>query len=290
MFSNSSNKIMVTGIGGPAGYATAKYLSQKGYSVIGTDMREIDTDLDVDSIYIVPAANDPQFISALIMIIRELKIGLLIPTVSEELPIVAKEKSSFIDQGCNVVIASYEAVIIANDKLTTVNELSLKKIPVPKTLNGEISHEEIIDLLGLPVLSKPRISRGGRDVSIYGSADDLAEVWGRGIIFQEFVSGLEYDVNIYIDRQGIVRASKPLLKTRLKQGMVGNALSVKEVENEEIALLAQQACLAIGLIGPASVDIRLDDNKHPRILEINARLGANNIMTPEVIEALLVDW
>ncbi len=286
---NSTSRIVVTGVGGPAGRASATYLRKKGYTVIGTDMRPVDT--PVDLFHTVPPASSPDFLMALHGIVHEHKASLLIPTVQEELPIIAKDSSIISSIGCMAMVASYPAVVIANDKLLTAQHLALHNVEVPGTLDGDTQHKgEVIEKLGLPLIAKPRVSRGGRGVSLYNTPEDLSLENRKGIIYQQFMPGQEFDANLYIDRHGAVRSCVVLAKTQLKEGIVGNALSVERVSRQDVADLAIRTCKTVGLTGPVDMDIRIDAAGIPKLLEINARIGANMLFAEEVMENLLADW
>ena len=112
------NNILITGVGGPAGRSAATYLQRNGFSVIGSDMRAVD--LPVRKFYKIPAANDTSFSSVLLDILMKENISLLIPTVSEELPIIAKLRRFIEESGCEVSISPVHAVDIANDKLKLI--------------------------------------------------------------------------------------------------------------------------------------------------------------------------
>jgi carbamoyl-phosphate synthase large subunit len=285
---SSLPSILVTGVGGPAGKSAVSYLANKDCCVIGTDMRSVDS--SVTHFIEVPAAGDVSFIPTILKIIREFEITLLIPTVSEELPVIARAKTSFTALGCQVMIAPHHAVDIANDKLKTAQFMERHGIAVPFTLTEETPHTAVIETLGLPVIAKPRVSRGGRGVVLHASAKQLAEERRNGIIYQEFMSGEEYDVNLFVNHKGKLQSCVVLLKTCLREGLVGNALAVKRVQRDDIAELCSQAVKVLGLIGPADIDVRIDASGTPRLLEINARLGANSLSAPEVLDDLWSDW
>ncbi len=78
-----------------------------------------------------------------------------------------------------------------------------------------------------------------------------------------------------------------LEKTELKEGMVGNARSVRRVEMDQVAQVAIAAARAVGLVGPQDVDIRLRSDGLPVVLEINARFGANIRFAQEILDATL---
>lgn len=285
---SNRNPILVTGIGGPAGKCATSYLVQKGCTVIGTDMRAVSS--NVAHFFEVPAADDASFIPAILKIVDDFDVSLLIPTVSEELPVFARDKAAFASRGCHVMIAPYLAVHIANDKLKTARLLDQFGIAVPRTLPGNTPHATVIETLGLPVIAKPRISRGGRGVALYTSPEALAKEQRANIVYQEFMSGEEYDVNLYANHKGELQSCVVLHKTSLKEGIVGNALAVERVQREDIVQLCRQAVKALGFIGPADIDVRLDATGTPRLLEINARLGANALSASEVLDDLMSDW
>ncbi len=275
--------ILVTGVGGPAGQSLARQLIERGYRVAGTDMRSID--LPGVMVYRVPAASDPAFVATLRAVTMESGAALVIPTVSEELPILAREK----DWPAPMALAPCEGVMLANDKWLTWQRLAECGIAVPRAmLPAHIqSAEHVAQTIGWPCLAKPRVGRGGRNVLLYQETDfDALRALDGHVILQEFIPGAEYAPNVYIRRSGpdIV---VPLRKTALKQGVVGNAVSVVHEDAPDVAALACAAARALGLFGALDIDIRRRDDGTPVVLEINARFGANSAYAPEVLSALL---
>ena len=129
-------------------------------------------------------------------------------------------------------------------------------------------------------------------ITIYNNLEELRNEDRQDIIFQEFASGDEYDVNLCIDSRKPYKilASQVLKKTSLKNGNVGNAQTVKRVDEPEVKKLAEQAAQSLGLTGPLDIDIRKKANGQPVLLEINARLGANCLTAPEVLDAVVWMW
>ena len=142
-------------------------------------------------------------------------------------------------------------------------------------------------LVGWPCISKPRIGRGGREVTVRNK-DSFNEIvaLGDSYILQEFAPGTDYAPNVFIDPAGqnLVVA---LEKTELKEGIVGNARAVRRVEAKDVESAALAAACAVGLSGPLDIDIRRRADGVPVILEINARFGANIRFAPEILEAAL---
>lgn len=282
------DRILITGIGGPAGKSAVSYFREKGLSITGTDVREVD--VRVDTFYIMPFATDPSFDEALLGIIKKERPKLFIPTVTEELVKVAKLKQEIEKLGCALYISPPGAVEIANDKLRTALFMKDKGIPVPLTFDGESPRELILRELGLPLLAKPSFGRGGRGVVVHRETDAVYRDDREGIIFQEFIPGEEFDINLFVDKGGEVLASVALRKTLFKDGIVGNALGVERVIKEDIVGLCKSAAMLLGMEGPLDFDIRLREDGTPALLEINARLGGNVLSAVEVLDCLLNSW
>ncbi len=281
-------RILVTGIGGPAGRNVTGLLLARGHQVVGTDMREVL--LPGIVFYQVPAANDPAFLQTLSNLAAQESVDLVIPTVTEELPIVARgwgQQSSI-----PVMLGSYQAVFTANDKYLTAECLSGQRVTVPRyCLPSQVrSAAEIAERIGWPCLSKPRVGRGGREVTVWQQEDwpAVAALDDRYIL-QEFMPGTDYAPNLFVGRNGHFTVVV-LEKTKLKGNLVGNALEVARVDAADVADLALAAARAVGLVGPMDIDIRRGADGRPAVLEINARFGANIAMAPEILDAALADW
>ena len=280
--------ILITGVGGPAGICASNYFVKQGLNVFGADMRSVDT--SAKRFFRIPAASEASYFPTLLQIVQDSGISLLIPTVSEELPIIARERDAFAAFGCHVMIAPFLAVDIANDKLKTAQFLERNDFAVPRFLPGNTPHAAVIETLGFPLIAKPRVSRGGRGVVLYTSPEELAHEHRKDIVYQEFMSGDEYDVNLFVNFEGELQSCVVLRKTSLKEGVIGNALAVERAHREDIAQMCARIAKTLGLTGPTDIDIRLDGAGVPRLLEINARLGANALSANEVMDDLLADW
>ena len=278
--------ILVTGVGGPAGSAVATLLAERGHTVIGADLTPPLTHGACTAIEAVPAAADLALVPALRDLVARHQIDLMIPTVQDELPAVAAAQHLI---GCPVVISEAGAVAIAHDKYLTALALASAGVPVPATLAvGDLAAPHAVaDLVGVPFVIKPRVSRGGRGVVVVDTPEE-AVTFPTGSIAQAFAPGTEYAAQLYIGTDGTDVVL--LEKTELKQGRVGNAAQVVRRERGEVRDVedaARSAAAALGLTGPADMDIRRLADGTPVVLEVNARFGANCARVPELMDALL---
>jgi carbamoyl-phosphate synthase large subunit len=280
--------ILITGVGGPAGRAGAAFFAARGYRVVGTDLREVASPASV--LRAVPAALDPAFVPALLAIAIAEKASLVVPTVTEELPIVARMRAALRERGVALCVSDPPGIDVANDKLRTAQELGRAGLAVPVTFASSTPPAGLSAALGFPLLSKPRFGRGGRGVLVHRNAQDLLRAGPGEVVWQEFLPGEEYDLNLFAERDGSVPTVVVLRKTGLKEGLVGNALGTERVERPDLAELGARAARALRLEGPLDMDIRLSAGGRPAILEVNARLGANVPSAPEVLETLEQAW
>ncbi|MGO1459988.1 MAG: ATP-grasp domain-containing protein [Flaviflexus sp.] len=271
-------KVILTGAGGPAGRALYPQLIAKGVRVTRVDM--------VPGIGVgqVPAARDLLFLKVISQIIASEGIDAIIPTVQEELPVFARAILPI-----PVLVSSPDAVDTADDKWLTYHVLNRAGVATPISSTPESINTEILEIMGERVISKPRMGRGGRGVTVHENPHpwELAEL-PEGTIIQEFAGGVEYAPNVFIspNRTECV----VLQKTELAHGIHGNAVSTEVVDDQEIADLAIKAAKTLGIFGPADVDIRRKDNGEPVVLEINARFGANSMKAPIILEAALESY
>jgi carbamoyl-phosphate synthase large subunit len=108
-------------------------------------------------------------------------------------------------------------------------------------------------------------------------------------IWQEYMEGTEYDVLLVRhpgESQDVIMR-QVLEKTLLKEGRVGNAIEVRAVDAPDVATLAEDAARALSLTGPLDMDIRRGGDGIPRVLEINARIGAHALKAPSLFNVLV---
>lgn len=275
----------VTGVGGPAGRAAAAFLREHGVATAVADVRPLEEE---PGLVRLPLATEPGFFRALQRELEARETRLLVPTVTEELALVAREREALRAAGCAVFISPAEAAEIASDKWLTVQALERAGVGVPRSLSGQ-DRAFVIDALGFPLLSKPRRGRGGRGVQIHEGPEDFP-VASADRVYQEFLPGEEFDVNLFAEPGGRPAAVVVLRKTALRDGRVGNASAVERVHEADVAALAAATSRALRLEGPIDIDVRRARDGRPLVLEVNARIGANVRSADEVLEAMLERW
>jgi len=297
--------VLVTGVGGAAGRSLATQLVARGVHVVGTDI--VGVDLPGVTTELVPRADDRRFVPALTKIATQMGADLVIPTVTEELGVLAGVPAGSLGNGApaRIVVGPAAAVRVADDKWRTYERLLTAGVAVPRSWcrphpvgRHALTDPAVVEAaVGMPAVSKPRVGRGGRGVVVLREPLDIGpDVTAHGRLLQKFVPGTESAVDLYIashPQSGasvVSGAAVVLEKMALAQGEVGNAVEVRAVDELDVAVLAVRAAGAIGLTGPADVDIRRRRDGVPVVLEINARFGAHSAAAPGVLDALLAEW
>ncbi|MGZ6746188.1 MAG: ATP-grasp domain-containing protein [Nocardioides sp.] len=283
-------RVLVTGVGGLAGRALVEQLVRGGIEVIGVDARVVQ--LTGVRTHQVPAASDPTMLDALRGIASAAGVTMLLPTVSEELPLLALERDSF--PGVDVVVGDASPVALAHDKLLTMAVLGSAGVPVPRFGRPSDFASTAAALQALPggLVVKPRVSRRAREVVAVQHPEDLD--WATTTdeqLVQELAPGTQYAPVVYLsDPDSTAPALVVVLeKIGVDDGTAGNAVSVGRAgdEGRDVAAVALAAADTLGLHGPVDVDVRRLADGRPVVLEVNARFGAYSAAVPELLARVL---
>lgn len=263
-------KVLFTGGGGAGNEALYRLLRQHYALHFGdADVMAIDPSIPVDRRHQLPWASDPDFIGKISDVCRRLDIDLLVPSVDEELLILARNADALYPTRLLLPHADYVETML--DKLHMVRSLSAMKIPVPfsQTLDGDLQG------IRFPCISKPRNGRGSRDVrvlSCIGDAISLKSTLGSSanqMLVQEKVEGVEYTVQMVADAHGHLCAIVPV-RVVIKRGITLRAET--EVESRVIA-----ACSAIhqaiSTSGCYNIQLMLTPEGNILPFEINPRIS-----------------
>ncbi|WP_344647585.1 ATP-grasp domain-containing protein [Cryptosporangium japonicum] len=237
----------------------------------------------------VPAVARPDYVAALHAIAAAHGVALIVPTVSEELPIVA----AYADGPVPILAGSVAATAMAGDKWWTARILEAAGVATPRftAVGSEVDVEALGRSLGWPFVTKPRMGRGGRGVVVHRQVGGIPDQTFLRVpsIAQEFAPGVEYVVNVYRPWSSRETTTVVLRKLSRAHGEVGNATAVERVDELDVASLAARAVAALDLRGPADLDVRRRVDGQPVVLEVNARFGAHSAFAPEILREALAD-
>ncbi|MGB9596346.1 MAG: hypothetical protein ACPL7B_08700, partial [Candidatus Poribacteria bacterium] len=173
--------VIITGAGAPGAPGIIKSLrivNERKINIIGVDANENSVGFSmVDKYYVIPLANDDNFIDVMIDICEKEKVDVVIPLVTRELMKFALNKHKFEKIGTAISVSEHQSLEIANNKYLLLEKCNTAGIPVPKFIkvNNFDQFEEAVYKLGYPyknVCFKPPISNGMRGFRILAKEID----------------------------------------------------------------------------------------------------------------------
>jgi carbamoyl-phosphate synthase large subunit len=299
--------IMVTGVGGRSvGHQILQALLLLGekYQVVATDADSFSFGLyQVPQRYIVPKANDPNFISAIISLIRKMNVRALLPGTEVEVNVLTKHRSDIEASGCLLIANPEDVVKICSNKWRLFQWFRGNGIETPRTTSVD-NWEDLISETGFPIVGKPAENSGGsRNVEILKDRKEiihyLEESKGSEVIFQEYVgvAAHEYTVGVIISKAGnvidsiVVQRKLTGLSLASERMINGHLFKLSSGYSQGFIIkhpLIQNYCenlaMKFGMRGPVNIQCRLIDDRikvfevHPRFsgtTSIRAMAGFN---------------
>lgn len=296
---------LVTAVGGRSvGYQIFESLLKHRslYRIITTDVDPFSPGLyEGDAGYILPNSASKQYISKLIDISKRENVDVILPGSLPEISIIAKNESTFLQEGIVPITNSYPLINDTEDKLDVYKLLLQNNILTPET--RELKSVGDANGMTYPLLVKPRGgTSGSRHVHILKDKSELAEILEKlkkeniKLLAQEYVGNEdeEYTVGVVAgkDRRIIdtivmkrkliglsrgeereINGKKYILSTGYSQGFIVDQPDVKEY--------CEYVALKLGARGPFNIQCRRG-MKGVYIFEIHPRFSGSASMRAEM--------
>ena len=268
-------RILVTGIGGPAGIGCLQ-------SMCVQDVFVGDMNPRAPGIFLVPPerrltllpGDHPQFTKHLLTNCIALGIDTIMPTVDSEMLPIARDIELFRSAGVTAMVASAETLRTCLDKFqffVACHEL----LPLPQTaiFDRHFNYRR----WRFPLVVKPRRGSGSRGVVIAQSAEDLERLERSAEhIVQEYLPGREYSVDVLVGNNGRMLTAVPRVRIATDSGV---SVCSATVRDSELIELSQQVCQVARLRYANNIQFRRDRSGQPRLLEINPRIPGTVALT-----------
>lgn len=263
-------KIIISGIGSAGAQNIVKSLRKikEQVYIIGLDCDEHNPGkFIVDKFFLIPKANQDNYLNQLKDIIDEIKPDLFIPVAPQELLKVSKNKKTL---NTKVLISDSATIKIFNSKKSTTEFFEKNHIPTLKILHNEFT---------FPAFGREDISSGGigsRKLCNFEELNQYLETTKQPII-TEFVDGEEYSVDCFCDKDSELIGWVSRVRLQTKGGVATKSLT-KKIPNlqKEIEKITKNC----HLIGPFNVQLFLRNGKK-LFFELNPRIGGSFIHSVE---------
>ena len=225
--------------------------------------------------YRVPLCSEPSYIDEVLTICQAERIGMVIPTIDDELTLFGQEAARFAASGIRVVVSPVETTTLCNDKYATCRALADRGLAAARSyLPGEIPRQPVF-----PLFLKPRYGRGGVGAYRISNRAELEFFLGyvdRPVV-QTYLEGPEFTIDMLCDFSGRPLSIVPRERVVIRAGVIDRGRTVKD---PLLLKLAARCADALRFIGPINIQCRVVDG-HPVVFEINPRFSGGIPLTIE---------
>lgn len=205
-------------------------------------------------------------IEDLINALTALEVGYILPTRDGELKFWAEHKAFFGSHGISVLIGSQASVNLSLDKLKFERALRLKGLPAIETY----TEAENVNEGALVVKERLGAGSNGQAINVSISDAKLAAKLLDNPIFQPYIQGTEYSVDVWRSNDGRTCLASPRSRDLVKNGESVITTTLKDARLERLAI---ETAVALGITGICVVQIIRDSKGADHLLECNARFG-----------------
>ncbi len=218
---------------------------------------------------IIPRASESSYIPALLELCRRHNPKVLIPIYSKEIEIVSLHADIFDCAGVKTLLSAPEVIRRANDKKAMAKFVQSIGVEVPAFVSNS-------QWPGFPVVGKRNHSSGSDGLCFIENERDW-DYWIEkhpDYLFQRFVRGVEYTVDVLCDRTSecIVCSPRSRLLVRAGQSVKGRTES-----KPEIVELSRRICREAKAVGPVNLQF-IESVDACNFIELNPRLAAGGLM------------
>lgn len=242
--------------------------------VIVTDVNALSPAVHLaDRAYRVPYATDDGYIESVLDVCQRAAVGLVVPTIDDELPVFGKARARFDAAGIVLAVSPWQTTETCNDKLATSEFLLGHGIEAARTfLPADVPASQ-----PMPLFVKPRYGRGGVGAFAARTRKELAffSSYVSDAVVQEFLDGPEFTLDMMCDFEGRVLAIVPRERVVIRAGVSDRG---RTVHDPRLLALAMQTASAFRLVGAVNVQCRVV-NGRPVIFEINPRFSGGIPLT-----------
>jgi carbamoyl-phosphate synthase large subunit len=201
------------------------------------------------------------------------RIGLVVPTIDDELSVFAEHVAQFTEAGVRVAISPLSTTLICNDKYATCKTLAARGVEAVETrLAGDLPLDP-----EFPLFIKPRVGRGGVNAYPVRNAREL-EFFLDYIpepVVQTYLDGPEFTIDLLCDFTGEPLSVVPRERVVVRAGVVDRGRTVRDPLLVELGL----ACARVlKFCGAVNIQCRVV-NGRPVVFEVNTRFSGGIPLT-----------
>ena len=212
-----------------------------------------------------------EYIPTLLEICRRHQVKLLISLLDTDLLKLAESRETFKQIGTFGLISSPEVVRLARDKYLTYGFFAENRIPTPRIL----SYDDALSENLFPLFIKPLDGSASQMAFRIENRESLIffHSYVPNPIIMEYVSGEEYTLDIFIDREHVVKAIVPRKRLEIRAGEVSKSQIRLDPKIIAAGSKVAEALSQRGGLGMINIQCIDTDDGDVKFIEINPRFG-----------------
>lgn len=266
--------VLVPGAAGPAGINTIKSLRMANFygKIVATDSSSLSAGFFLaDTKEITPEAAELSFTERLLNIVKMHKVDVLMPSSGYDIYRYSENREKLAEIGAQAVVTDRNNLETCRDKFLTYKNLSNKfELPFTTTNPQHVP--------AFPIIAKPQFEKGIGNIIKIDDESDLNYVNSKfdNMIFQEFLPGTEYTVDVLSDLNKKPLIAVPRIRLQTKGGV---STIGKIVRNPDMEINCMKMAEYVGIRGPCCIQMKESSDGVLKLVEINARMGGGTIFT-----------
>ncbi|MBI4667369.1 MAG: ATP-grasp domain-containing protein [Nitrospinae bacterium] len=221
-----------------------------------------------DKFHIVPLSTSRDYIPTILDICRKEGIGMVVPTIDEELPAFGRRKKDFSDAGVIPLVCDEKVGRICTDKYNTSLFFSENGFPFAHTiLPDQLDYSKV----SYPLFIKPRMGRGSIGAHQVRNETELRFFvnYVKDPVVQNYLSGEEFTVDVLAGLDGRILSIVPRERIVIRSGVSDRG---RTRNNSAIINLCKEICEKLKICGPVNMQCK-SDNGNITFFEINPRFS-----------------
>ena len=229
---------------------------------------------DADAAERVPRVTDPAYVDTLLRLCERHAIGLIIPLIDPELPVLAAARDRFAAVGATVVASGPETAAVSDSKRVAAQFFTRIGLATPQVLDPEaVLAGHLPDGIAYPLFLKPEDGSSSIGSRAIPNRDELAHWLPRTSrpLLLEHIGGIEYTVDVYCGLSGEPRCAVPRRRLETRAGEVSKGITEHQPDVEAAAIAAARALTDAR--GVLTFQCMQAPGQPPSFFELNARFG-----------------
>jgi carbamoyl-phosphate synthase large subunit len=254
--------------------AFQRALRPSGGTVIVTDTNPLSPAVHAaEHAFRVPISDDPGYLDEILAIAKAQDVGLIVPTIDDELTAFAEAATRFAGEGIRVMVSPATTTELCHDKYRTCQALTAAGIAAARSFLPAGLPERPT----FPLFIKPRRGRGGVGAFPIRDARELAFFldYVDDPIVQEYLEGPEFTIDMLCDFSGRPLSIVPRERVVIRAGVIDRG---RTVHDASLISLALACAAALTFAGAVNIQCRMVGGR-PIVFEINPRFSGGIPLT-----------